>query len=118
MVSDQERRHDQSTREMIERVAREASSHTAQQVVPQAIETTLQAFGFKTDNPTDTQMDLAFLRQSRMRCDKFYNSMWDNLNALAWRVVKVVIILAVLGGFAALGLYVDGMRAMLIGWLS
>ena len=106
MADQTERRDDQETREMIDRVARHA------------VQTTMQAFGFKTDDPTEIQMDMAFVRQSRQRCDKFYGTMWDNLTALFWRGAKVMALLALLGALAAFGLNLDGFRAMLVGILS
>lgn len=114
VMADTERRSDEETRELVNRVAKAAAS----EAVPQAIETTLRSLGLDTGDPLTMQKNMAFLDESRKRCEKFYGAMWDNLNAMAWRGVKIVFCLALLGGLAAMGLNIDGMKSVLIGWLS
>lgn len=107
-----ERREDARMREIIERVSEQAAAKATGAAVPAAIETTLKSFGFDTSDPVTIQKNQAFLNESRQRCERFYGTMWDQMIALFWRVLKIVLVLGLLALAAKLGLQVDALNSL------
>lgn len=104
----EERREDARMREIIDRVAEK----TATAAVPAAIKTTLQSFGLDTSDPVTIQKNMAFLNESRQRCEKFYGTMWDQMIALFWRGIKIIFFLGLLALLAKFGFQVDGLDVL------
>jgi len=111
------RRDDGSTRELIDRVANKAARQAAQEAVPTAIEAAFKSLGMDATDPLTMQKNMAFLEESRKRCEKFYGTMWDNLTALFWRVIRWFLILAAVGLLAAMGMKIDAINALLLDWI-
>jgi len=104
MVADQERRNNDDMRALLDRVAERAAKASAAEAVPQAIEMTLKTFGFDTDDPLKIQKNMAFLDESRQRCEKFYGEMFNNFTKFAMWGVKIVFIAGVIAIAARFGL--------------
>lgn len=104
-----ERRTAEETREIIDRVAEQAAK--------KAVRTTFSSLGLDTSDPIKIQKNMAFLDESRERCEKFYGEMWNNMTTTLWRVVKIIFVLGILAGLAKLGFSIESLKPLFVGAL-
>lgn len=110
-----DRRDDERMRDIIDRVSEQAANKAATVAVPQAIATTLKSLGMDTSDPLTIQKNMAFLNESRMRCEKFYSEMWNRMTGAMWTIIKVIVAAGIVAILAKFGFQVDAFSALLSG---
>jgi len=93
--NDRRRGHDLES--LIEKAVSRVADDTVKRAVPIATKETLQLFGFDTEDPIGIQEDMAFLRESRQRCQRFWRTFYDTIfsSLIKWGAVVFLLGLAV-----------------------